>query len=169
MKVVVDDFVSKHPEGWTFEQETELRNDLADDGFETTRAEVSLTIDDALRSKQNPEEEEQTPSMIQTPPELETEINSLEVEASLIELNSRMAEIEAAGRDYLIVSSSSDENDLEAFISGFSDYGFSIEQAAVRNSIRNKIMELEFQIQNEKDAVNSMPNSWREREALRAF
>ena len=30
-------------------------------------------------------------------------------------------------------------------------------------------MELEFQTQNEKDSINSMPNSWREREAIREF
>ena len=168
MKTVVDDFVSKHPEGWTCEQETELRTDLAGEGFETTRADVSLTIDDALRSKQTIEQEE-IPSMIQTPVELDTKVHTLEVEASLIELNSRIAEVEAAGRDYLMVSSSSDEEDLEAFIAGFAQYGFAVEQDAVRNSIRNKIMELDFQTQNEKDAVNSMPSSWREREAVRTF
>ena len=75
---------------------------------------------------------------------LQSQVNSLEVEASLIELNSRIAEIEAAGRDFLMVSKSSDEEDLEAFISKFSDYGFMVEEPVVRNVIRNKIMELEF-------------------------
>ena len=45
----VDDFVSKHPEGWTFEQETELRKDLSEEGFDTTRNDVAQTIDAALR------------------------------------------------------------------------------------------------------------------------
>ena len=164
----VDDFVSKHPEGWTFEQETELRNDLSEEGFDTTRNDVAQTIDAALRSKQESEEVE-TPTMIQTPTEFDSQVNSLEVEASLIELNSRIAEIEAAGRDFLMVSTSSDQEDLEAFISKFSDYGFLVDEPAVRNVIRNKIMELEFQTQNEKDSINSMPNSWREREAVREF
>ena len=107
--------------------------------------------------------------MIQTPDDFDSQVNSLEVEASLIELNSRIAEIEAAGRDFLMVSTSSNEEDLEAFISNFSDYGFLVDEPAVRNIIRNKIMELEFQTQNEKDSINSMPNSWREREAIREF
>ena len=164
----VDNFVAKHPEGWTFEQETELRNDLSEEGFDTTRNDVAQTIDAALRSKLEPEEIV-TPSMIQTPTEIEPQMNSLEVEAALIELNSRIAEVEAAGRDFLMVSTSSDEEDLEAFIANFADYGFAVDEPAVRNVIRTKIMELEFQTQNEKDSINSMPNSWREREAIREF
>ena len=164
----VDDFVAKHPEGWTFEQETELRNDLSEEGFDTTRNDVAQTIDAALRSRLE-SEEIVTPSMIQTPTEIEPQMNSLEVEAALIELNSRIAEVEAAGRDFLMVSTSSDEEDLEAFIANFADYGFAVDEPAVRNVIRTKIMELEFQTQNEKDSINSMPNSWREREAIREF
>lgn len=164
----VDDFVAKHPEGWTFEQETELRNDLSEEGFDTTRNDVAQTIDAALRSRLE-SEEIVTPSMIQTPTEIEPHMNSLEVEAALIELNSRIAEVEAAGRDFLMVSTSSDEEDLEAFIANFADYGFAVDEPAVRNVIRTKIMELEFQTQNEKDSINSMPNSWREREAIREF
>ena len=164
----VDDFVAKHPEGWTFEQETELRNDLSEEGFDTTRNDVAQTIDAALRSRLE-SEEIVIPSMIQTPTEIEPQMNSLEVEAALIELNSRIAEVEAAGRDFLMVSTSSDEEDLEAFIANFADYGFAVDEPAIRNVIRTKIMELEFQTQNEKDSINSMPNSWREREAIREF
>ena len=170
IKTSVEEFVSQHPEGWTFEQETELRNELSSDGYDTTRPDVAQSIDEALRSKQKIEQETESPSMIQTPVESPThQVNSLEVEAALIEINSRMAEIEASGRDFLMVSSSSDEEDLEAFISKFSDYGFQVEQPAIRNVIRNKIMELDFQTQNEKQLINSMPNSWREREAIREF
>ena len=168
MKTSVEEFVSQHPEGWTFEQETELRNDLSSDGYDTTLPDVAQSIDEVLRSNQKIEEKE-SPSMIQTPPEDSTQVNSLEVEAALIEVKSRMAEIEASGRDFLMVSSSSDEEDLEAFISKFSDFGFQVDEPAIRNVIRNRIMELDFQTQNEKDSINSMPNSWREREAVREF
>jgi len=168
MKTSVEEFVSQHPEGWTFEQETELRNDLSSDGYDTTLPDVAQSIDEVLRSKQKREEKE-SPSMIQTPQEDSTQVNSLEVEAALIEVKSRMAEIEASGRDFLMVSSSSDEEDLEAFISKFSDFGFQVDEPAIRNVIRNRIMELDFQTQNEKDSINSMPNSWREREAVREF
>ena len=169
MKTSVEEFVSQHPEGWTFEQETELRNDLSSDGYDTTLPDVAQSIDEVLRSKQNIEKETESPSMIQTPTEDSTQANSLEVEAALIEVKSRMAEIEASGRDFLMVSSSSDEEDLEAFISKFSDFGFQVDEPAIRNVIRNRIMELDFQTQNEKDSINSMPNSWREREAVREF
>ena len=169
MKTSVEEFVSQHPEGWTFEQETELRNDLSSDGYDTTLPDVAQSIDEVLRSKQNIEKETESPSMIQTPTEDSTQVNSLEVEAALIEVKSRMAENEASGRDFLMVSSSSDEEDLEAFISKFSDFGFQVDEPAIRNVIRNRIMELDFQTQNEKDSINSMPNSWREREAVREF
>ena len=169
MKNSVEEFVSQHPEGWTFEQETELRNDLSSDGYDTTLPDVAQSIDEVLRAKQNIEEEIESPSMIQTPSEDSSQVNSLEVEAALIEVKSRMAEIEASGRDFLMVSSSSDEEDLEAFISKFSDFGFQVDESAIRNVIRNRIMELDFQTQNEKDSINSMPNSWREREAVREF
>ena len=169
MKTSVEEFVSQHPEGWTFEQETELRNDLSSDGYDTTLPDVAQSIDEVLRSKQNIEKETESPSMIQTPTEDSTQVNSLEVEAALIEVKSRLAEIEASGRDFLMVSSSSDEEDLEAFISKFSDFGFQVDEPAIRNVIRNRIMELDFQTQNEKDSINSMPNSWREREAVREF
>jgi hypothetical protein len=169
MKTSVEEFVSQHPEGWTFEQETELRKDLSSDGYDTTRSDVAQSIDEALRSKQNIEKKTESPSMIQTPEITTPQVNSLEVEAGLIEINSRMAEIEAAGRDFLMVSSSSDEEDMEAFISKFSDYGFQVNEPAIRNVIRNKMMELDFQTQNEKQLINSMPNSWREREAIREF
>ncbi|MBL6890453.1 MAG: hypothetical protein ISR22_00195 [Candidatus Poseidoniaceae archaeon] len=169
MKTSVEEFVSQHPEGWTFEQETELRNDLSSDGYDTTLPDVAQSIDEVLRSKQNIEKETESPSMIQTPTEDSMQVNSLEVEAALIEVKSRMAEIEASGRDFLMVSSSSDEEDLEAFISKFSDFGFQVDEPAIRNVIRNRIMELDFQTQNEKDSINSMPNSWREREAVREF
>ena len=169
MKNSVEEFVSQHPEGWTFEQETELRNDLSSDGYDTTLPDVAQSIDEVLRAKQNIEEEIESPSMIQTPSEDSSQVNSLEVEAALIEVKSRMAEIEASGRDFLMVSSSSDEEDLDAFISKFSDFGFQVDEPAIRNVIRNRIMELDFQTQNEKDSINSMPNSWREREAVREF
>ena len=169
MKTSVEEFVSQHPEGWTFEQETELRKDLSSDGYDTTRSDVAQSIDEVLRSKQNIEKKTESPSMIQTPEITTPQVNSLEVEAGLIEINSRMAEIEAAGRDFLMVSSSSDEEDMEAFISKFSDYGFQVNEPAIRNVIRNKMMELDFQTQNEKQLINSMPNSWREREAIREF
>ncbi|MCS5533153.1 MAG: hypothetical protein NZ736_02715 [Candidatus Poseidoniaceae archaeon] len=165
----VDDFVTEHPEGWTFEEETELRTELAEEGLNPSLASVSADIDEALRGETTTEEVS-VPPMIQSAQITESESkHSLETEAVLMETNSRKAEIESAGRDFLTISSTSDSDDLEVFISSLANHGFAIEVAAVRDSIRNIIMELDFRSQTEKNALHSTPNSWSEREALRTF
>tara|TARA_B110001452_G_scaffold226155_1_gene200433 strand:- start:310 stop:1971 length:1662 start_codon:yes stop_codon:yes gene_type:complete len=165
----VETFVSQHPEGWTFEEETEMRTELAQEGIPISRAPLSASIDDALRAGQKKTDSSETPAMVQSAHVAEIVEHSLEVEAVLLELTARAAEIEAAGRDFLAVSSTSDNEDLEAFIRSLSGHGFAVEIPAVSDGIRNALMELEFRSQTEKDAVSSMPNSWREREALRNF
>ena len=165
----VDDFVTEHPEGWTFEEEAELRTELAEEGLNPSLASVSADIDEALRGE-TVTEDVSVPPMIQSAQITESESkHSLETEAVLMETNSRKAEIESAGRDFLMISSTSDSDDLEVFISSLADHGFAIEVAAVRDSIRNIIMELDFRSQTEKNALHSTPNSWSEREALRKF
>jgi hypothetical protein len=165
----VETFVSQHPKGWTFEEETEMRTELAQDGIPISRAPLAASIDEALRAGQMQMEENDTPAMVQSAHVVEVVEHSLEIEAVLLELTARGAEIEAAGRDYLAVSSTSDGEDLEAFIRSLSGHGFAVEIPAVSDGIRNALMELEFRSQTEKDAVLAMPNSWSEREALRNF
>ena len=165
----VGEFVSEHPSGWTFEEETELRTELAEGGLNPSLASVSADIDVALRGQQKIEQDS-VPPMIQSAQIMESESkHSLETEAALMEVNSRNAEIEAAGRDFLMISSTSDSEDLEVFISSLTNHGFACDVAAVRDSIRNTIMELDFRSQNEKNALHSTPTSWTEREALRTF
>ena len=165
----VETFVSQHPKGWTFEEETEMRTELAQEGIPISRAPLAASIDEALRAGQMQMEENDTPAMVQSAHIVEVVEHSLEIEAVLLELTARAAEIEAAGRDYLAVSSTSDGEDLEAFIRSLSGHGFAVEIPAVSDGIRNALMELEFRSQTEKDAVLAMPNSWSEREALRNF
>ena len=165
----VETFVSEHPEGWTFEEETEMRTELAQEGIPISRAPLAASIDDALRAGQNQATTDDSPAMVQSAHVTEVVEHSLEVEAVLLELTARSAEIEAAGRDFLAVSSTSDTEDLESFIASLANHGFAVETPAVSDSIRNTLMELEFRSQAEKEAVASMPNSWSEREALRNF
>jgi hypothetical protein len=165
----VETFVSQHPEGWTFEEETEMRTELAQEGIPISRAPLAASIDDALRAGQKQGANDETPAMVQSAHVAEIVEHSLEVEAVLLELTARAAEIEASGRDFLAVSSTSNDEDLEAFIRSLSSHGFAVEIPAVSDGIRNTLMELEFRSQTEKDAVFAMPNSWREREALRNF
>ena len=163
-------FVSEHPEGWTFEEETELRTELAQEGIAVSKAPIASTLDKALRSVAITQPTvEEAPSMVQV---AQTELpgdHSLEVEAALLELQARLAEIEAAGRDFLAVSTTSENDDLEAFIQSLKGHGFATEIPAVQDSIRTTLMGLEYRSQAEKDAMFTMPNSWREREALRMF
>jgi len=163
-----ENFVSEHPEGWTFEEETEFRTGLAQDGIPVSKAPIASTLDEALRSNSAVQQQEATPSMVQVASE-PAEEHSLEVEAALLELKARMAEIESAGRDFLAVSTTSETDDLDAFIHSLKSHGFATEITAVQDSIRTTLMELEFRSQNEKSAMYTMPNSWREREALRVF
>ena len=168
----VDRFIQEHPEGWSFEDESELRNNLADDGLDISRVEVSSTIDEALRNVQDENEvEEPIPQMNQSAPSIAgaVEIDSLEREAAILEVQSRMAEIESAARDFLTVSSTSNSQDFEAFIDSLSNHSIPVDIMSVRAYLTDVIMKLEFKIDSEKDAINSMPNSWSEREAIRQF
>ena len=168
----VDRFIQEHPEGWSFEDESELRNNLAEDGLDISRVEVSSTIDEALRNVQDENEvEEAIPQMNQSAPSIAgaVEIDSLEREAAILEVQSRMAEIESAARDFLTVSSTSNSQDFEAFIDSLSNHSIPVDIMSVRAYLTDVIMKLEFKIDSEKDAINSMPNSWSEREAIRQF
>ena len=168
----VDKFIEEHPEGWSFEDESELRNNLADDGLDISRVEVANSIDDALRNVQSKKvPDEPIPQMNQSAPSIinAVEIDSLEREAAILEVQSRMAEIESAARDFLTVSSTSNSQDFEAFIDSLSDHGIPVDIMSVRAYLTDVMMKLEFKIDSERDAINSLPNSWSEREAIRQF
>ena len=109
--------------------------------------------------------------MNQTAPSIvnDTDLDSLEREAALIEVEARLPEIEAAARDFLTVSSTTNSADFESFISSLSGYGIPVDIMSVRAYLSDTVMKLEFKIDSEKDAINSMPNSWSEREAIRQF
>tara|TARA_B100000900_G_scaffold406952_1_gene418835 strand:+ start:1192 stop:3012 length:1821 start_codon:yes stop_codon:yes gene_type:complete len=168
----VEKFIAEHPEGWSFEDESELRNNLATEGLDTSRVDVSNTIDEALKNVHTEQQkDEPTPEMIQTAPSIipENDIDTLEREAAIIEVESRIAEIESAARDFLTVSSTSNSEDFELFLSSLSNHGLPVEVKSVRAYLADLVMKLEFKIESEKDAINTMPNSWSEREAIREF
>lgn len=108
-----------------------------------------------------------TPPMIQHVDS--NEVYSLEIETALMELNERMPEIRAFARDFLMVSSTVDQDDMNAFIASLRDQGFATDHPPVHQRVANIIMELDYQIQNESAAASALPQSWREREALRLF
>tara|TARA_B100000575_G_scaffold51019_1_gene37704 strand:- start:306 stop:2060 length:1755 start_codon:yes stop_codon:yes gene_type:complete len=161
----VEDFVSEHPEGWTFEQESELIETIEETFDDTSLSEVAASIEKGL-SGQNEGNEQPIPPMMQ---ELSSEEPTLEEEAALLEISSRRAEVEAAARDFLLVGSTTDVEDMDSFIMSLSNHGFSVELVRVQDTIRTIIMETAFRSEQEQHALSNKPGSWSEREAIRLF
>ena len=161
----VESFVTEHPEGWTFEEESDLIEGMEESGIDTSLSEVAASIEETLTLHRTPFEEP-VPPMLQ---ELSSEEPTLEEEAALLEITSRQAEVEAAARDYLLVGSTTDMEDMNTFISSLSSHGFSVELARVQDAIRTIIMETAYRSEQERNALSSKPGSWSEREAIRMF
>ena len=160
----VDEFVTKHPDGWTFEDESNLIESI-EEQTDTSLSDVASSIEESLTSH-IVESEQTVPPMMQ---ELSTEEPTLEEEAALLEITSRKAEVEAAARDYLLVGSTTDLDDMNTFIASLSNHGFSVELVRVQDAIRTVIMETAYRSEQEQHALSSKPGSWSEREAIRLF
>ena len=160
----VDAFVSEHPDGWSFEDESNLIESIEEE-TDTSLSDVAASIEESLTSH-IVESEQTIPPMMQ---ELSTEEPTLEEEAALLEINSRRAEVEAAARDYLLVGSTTDMDDMNTFIASLSNHGFSVELVRVQDAIRTVIMETAYRSEQEQHAFSSKPGSWSEREAIRLF
>ncbi len=161
----VETFISEHPEGWSFEEESGLIETIKIEGVDASLSEVAASIEDSLNSHVE-EVEQPIPPMLQ---ELSSEEPTLEEEAALLEISSRRAEVEAAARDYLLVGSTTDMDDMNTFISSLSNHGFSVELGRVQDAIRTIIMETAYRSEQEQNALSSKPGSWSEREAIRLF
>ena len=161
----VESFVTEHPEGWTFEEESELMESIDSGGIDTSLSDVAASIEETLVSHRK-EIQQPVPPMLQ---ELSLEEPTLEEEAALLEISSRRAEVEAAARDYLLVGSTTDMEDMNTFISSLSNHGFAVELTRVQDAIRTIIMETAYRSEQEQNALSSKPGSWSEREAIRMF
>ena len=93
----------------------------------------------------------------------------VELTESVIEIEGRTAEIDALCRDFLLVGSVNDAEDVEAFIASLSSQGFAIQDSNAADFVKARLFSLDAIAKVEMDAMHSMPNSWREREALRRF
>lgn len=102
-------------------------------------------------------------------PEVLTVEEAPEIATSVFELEDRIAEIDSLCRDFLLVGTVDDEEDVRAFISSLSEYGLTVVDQNSVNFVKTRLMTLDAMAKAEKDAIHSMPNSWREREALRRF
>ena len=92
-----------------------------------------------------------------------------ELTDSIIEMESRTAEIDALCRDFLLIGSIEDLDDVNAFVLSLTKHGFNIADSNSANYVKGRLQKLHEISEVEKDAIHSMPNSWREREALRKF
>ena len=161
----VASFVDDHEEGWSYEDETGLRETLTTIGHDASQSTVDAVVEQQLR------QEEASTSTV--PPMIQhtgtTETHSLETETALMELRERAAEVQAFARDFLMVSSTTNEADMQAFIHSLRGQGFSTDIPAVHQAVATMIMELDYRVQHETNAATAMPQSWTEREALRRF
>lgn len=166
MDETVAAFVEEHDEGWTFEEENALREDLTNIGHDVSDSNVDAQMEAHLRPSQEPVSPS-VPPMIQ-----ETgggEVHSLETETALMELRERTAEINSFARDFLMVSSTTNQDDMDAFIHSLRTQGFATDLPPVHQAVAKMIMELDYRVKNETTAATAMPQSWSEREALRRF
>ena len=106
-------------------------------------------------------------SEVPLPPEIVTP--PPKVTTSVMEIKGRIAEIDALCRDFLLVGKVEDSDDVNAFISSLTTYGFEIDSIDVIDFVKGRLLYLNDMANQERDALHSMPNSWREREALRRF
>ena len=100
------------------------------------------------------------PEEVTTPPTVTT---------SIMEIKGRIAEIDALCRDFLVVGKIDDREDVEAFLASLTNYGFEIDGQDVVDFVNGRLLYLDEMAKQERDAIHTMPNSWREREALRKF
>ena len=166
VKETVSSFVEDHDDGWTFEEETSLREELAGIGHEVSTSQLDAVVDQQLRTA--PEQESSTvPPMIQHTDTVEA--HSLETETALMELEERAAEVNAFARDFLMVSSTTNQEDMNAFILSLRSQGFATDLPPVHQAVATLVMELDYRVKNESNAATAIPQSWSEREALRRF
>ena len=126
---------------------------------------IEETIEPVIEIIDEPSEVETTVDFS----EPEQEITTIKTTANVMEIEGRTAEIDALCRDFLIVGSVEDSDDVNAFVASLESYGFELNDPNSVNFVKSRLVYLDSMAKEEKDAMHSMPNSWREREALRLF
>ena len=126
---------------------------------------IEETIEPVIEIIDEPSEVETTVDFS----EPEQEITTIKTTANVMEIEGRTAEIDALCRDFLIVGSVEDSDDVNAFVASLESYGFELNDPNSVNFVKSRLYYLDSMAKEEKDAMHSMPNSWREREALRLF
>ena len=84
---------------------------------------------------------------------------------SVIEIEGRVAEVDALCREFLLVGSIHDNEDVDAFISSLNVSGINTSDSNVKNFVRNRLVELNDIANAEKEAINCSLILERERSA----
>lgn len=168
----VEAFTEAHPEGWTAEDEAEMREALQASGLDVTRGDVAAELDAALRSRA-PSADEGLDLVMEAGPApvgaYEPGDLPLDALADVQDLERREAEIEAACRHFLSIGQVSDAADVEAFLDALSGEGFDTSREHVRDAIRHRLLAVDQRRRSEEEAQRGRPTTWRAREALRTF
>ena len=86
---------------------------------------------------------------------------------ALLELESRMAELQSHIREFLLIGREHDANDVTAFVEDLGERGYRVQHEVVRDRIFTEVSEMARRRDAETDASAQLPGSWRERKALR--
>ncbi len=172
MDEAVEAFTEAHPEGWTVEEEAEMREALQASGVDVTRGDVAAELDAALRSRAPSADEGLDLVMDEAlPPAPSYDPGELPLDAmaDLEDLERREAEVEAACRHFLSIGKVSDSADVDAFLDALTREGFDTGRPHVREAIRHRLMSVDMRRRTEEEAQRGRPTTWRAREALRVF
>ena len=164
LRTEIERFVSRHEGNWSFEEEASFRAQLSASGMPIDDARLSQTIAEWMATARD--------RWHITEVDLTSEISSAEdmgSEQAILELEQRMPELDSALRDFLLISDSSDAEDVESFLDSLAASGLQVTLAPVRARVIARLAEITRQVEEERAAFHIGPGSWREREALRRF
>lgn len=157
----VERFSQSQGGAWSFEEEAEFRTALLEEGIPINHPRVSDALSAWLREAADRVRINKSGIMPSAPQ------HDIGEEQGRIELEARSAELESAMRDFLLVGSSGDSDDVLAFLDELSEQGFAVHLPAVKANIMAHLNSISQRINVEKQAISQGPGSWREREALR--
>ena len=164
LRTEIERFVSRHEGNWSFEEEASFRAQLSASGMPINDSRLSQTIAEWLATARD--------RWHISDVDLTSEISTAEdmgSEQAILELEQRMPELDSSLRDFLLISDSSDTEDVESFLDSLAASGLQVSLAPVRARVIARLAEITRQVEEERAAFHVGPGSWREREALRKF
>jgi hypothetical protein len=164
LRTEVERFVSRNHGSWSFEQESEFREQLRSSGLNVDEDNLSHTIRGWLATARDRWHASEVDSQAK-----EIHVEDSGSEQAVIELEARMAEIDASLREFLLIGNAHDGEDVDSFLDSLGSKGIQVSLTSVRNRIVDRMSEIISQVAEERSTLTAGPGSWREREAMRLF